>query len=204
MVAQALPSFGDWMSRKPAALMLAINVIASIPLFATPLQAQQQIAQQQAVRPAQIDKVGLLILIRRTLAALDLSNKSGNYSILRDISAPAFAAVNDSARLSATFGNQKARGIDYSGTLVYEPVLTQGPEITKDGILRFAGYFPSASSQIKFEMYFAAVDGQWKLDGLLADIAPTEPVAPAPAPQPKPLPAGAKPNLPAPVSPNKK
>jgi|688.fasta_scaffold372150_2 hypothetical protein len=140
--------------------------------------AQQQTSQQAT---AQIDKAGLLILIRQTLTALDLSNKSGNYTILREISAPSFASVNDAARLSATFGNQRARGIDYSGTLAYEPQLTAGPEITKDGILRFAGFFPAASSQIKFEMYFAPVNGQWKLAGLMADLAPSGPVAPTPA-----------------------
>lgn len=41
---------------------------------------------QQEIKPAQIDNAGLLILIRQTLTALDLSNKSGNYGILRNIS----------------------------------------------------------------------------------------------------------------------
>lgn len=134
-------------------------------------------------KAAQIDKVDLLILIRQTLTALDLSNKSGNYSILREISAPGFAAVNDAARLSNNFKSQRERGVDYSGTLVYEPQITAGPEISKEGLLRFQGFFPSASSQIKFEMMFAPVNGQWKLFGLAADLAPAGPRAPIPAPQ---------------------
>jgi len=73
--------------------------------------------------------------------------------------------------------------------LAYEPQLTLGPEMTKDGYLHFAGFFPSASSQIKFDMYFSPVNGQWKLFGLAADIGPAGPVAPMPAPLPsKPTP----------------
>jgi hypothetical protein len=145
--------------------------------------AQSGTMKDDATRPAQIEKADLLILIRQTLSALDLSNKSGNYSILREISAPGFAATNDAARLSMTFKRQRERGVDYSGTLVYEPQITRGPEISKDGMLMFQGYFPSASSQIKFEMIFAPVDGRWKLFGLAADLAPTGPIAPLAIPQ---------------------
>ena len=38
--------------------------------------------------PAQIDRNGVLILIRSSLLALDQANKTGNYSVLRDIGAP--------------------------------------------------------------------------------------------------------------------
>ena len=57
---------------------LALVVLASLTasLFANPLVASaQRRAPQQAAKPAQIDKNGLLILIRSTLYALDLSNK---------------------------------------------------------------------------------------------------------------------------------
>lgn len=123
----------------------------------------------------------MLILIRQTLTALDFANKSGNYSILREISAPGFAATDDAARLSALFRNQRERNLDYSGVLVFEPQITAGPEITSDGMLRFAGVFPSAASQISFDMLFASVGGQWKLFGLAANMASPLPAAPVPA-----------------------
>jgi len=147
-------------------------------------------------KPAQIDKAGLLILIRQVLTALDFSNKSGNYTVLREISAPGFAAINDAARLSNNFKSQRERGVDYSGTLVYEPQITAGPEISKEGLLRFQGFFPSASSQIKFEMMFAPVNGQWKLFGLAADLAPTGPMAPMAVPQQQNSPTPNKPVAP--------
>jgi hypothetical protein len=159
-------------------------VIGEVFLLSTTLTYAQTVQQNTAnIRPAQIDKAGLLILIRQTLTALDLSNKTGNYGILREISAPGFAAANDSARLSRSFQNQRDRNLDYSGVLAFEPQLSAGPEMTKEGMLHFAGFFPSASSQIKFDMYFAAVNGQWKLFGLAADVGPAGPIAPMPAPQ---------------------
>ena len=173
---------------------LALVVLASLTasLFANPLVAlAQQEAPQPAAKPAQIDKNGLLILIRSTLYALDLSNKSGNYTILREISAPGFAVVNDAARLSASFRSQRDRNLDYSGVLIYEPTMTTMPEIDKNGMMHFAGYFPSASGQINFEMIFEAVKGRWKLFGLAADVGPVGPAAPAPLPQNVPVPAPA-------------
>lgn len=161
----------------------AVRFLILTIMLSTAIHAQAQSKPtniQEAARPVQIDKAGLLILIRQTLSALDLSNKSGNYTILREISAPGFAAVNDAARLSASFKSQRDRGVDYSGTLVYEPQITTGPELTKEGLLRFKGFFPSASSQIKFEMIFAPVNGQWKLFGLAADVVPSGPAAPIP------------------------
>lgn len=165
---------------------LCAVILASVALTAgaqvdTPTVQPAGTAQPDA-RPAPIDRLGLLILIRQTLTALDLSNKSGNYGILREISAPGFAAINDAAHLSVVFRGQRERNLDYSGVLVYEPRITDGPEITPEGILRFAGMFPSASGQINFQMYFAAVNGQWKLFGLVADVGPSGPVAPMPEP----------------------
>jgi hypothetical protein len=170
-------------ARRLAAVVLAF--VAFVALFALALPevwAQEAPASRQDAKPAQIDKNGLLILIRSTLIALDLSNKSGNYTILREISAPGFAAVNDAARLSALFRTQRERNLDLSGVLVYEPQLTVMPEITKEGLLRFAGVFPSPTSQIRFEMIFAPVNGQWKLFGLAADVVPPGPAAPMPSP----------------------
>jgi hypothetical protein len=148
-----------------------------------PNQSKIAQIQQQENKPAQIDKGGLLMLVRHVLHALELSNKSGNYSVLREISAPGFAAVNDANRLSQLFRNLRERNVDLSGVLIYEPQLTVMPEITKEGLMRFAGFFPSASNQIKFEMVFAPVNGQWKLFGIAADVAPPGPSAPAPPPQ---------------------
>ena len=53
--------------------------------------------QAQAPRPAQIDRNGVLILVRSALLALDQANKTGNYTVLRDLSSSDFQA-NSAAR----------------------------------------------------------------------------------------------------------
>ena len=170
------------------------RLIAAILLAASPVAAW---AQAQAQRPpqqtAQIDRNGLLILLRSTLLALDQANKTGNYSVLRDLAAPSFAAANNPARLGDVFSNLRRDKVDLSGVIVLEPQLTVMPELTQNGMLHFAGFFPSAPQQINFEMLYAPVDGQWRLFGLAANLGSSAPVAPAAAPAPAPAPAAAKP-----------
>jgi hypothetical protein len=48
---------------------------------------------QAAPKPAQIDRNGVLILVRSALLALDQANKTGNYTVLRDLGAPAFKST---------------------------------------------------------------------------------------------------------------
>ena len=45
---------------------------------------KQQPPPSQAPKPAQIDRNGVLILVRSTLLALYQANQSGNYTVLRD------------------------------------------------------------------------------------------------------------------------
>jgi hypothetical protein len=62
---------------------------AGAALRPAPKQSQPQ---AQALKPAQIDRNGVLILIRQTLLALDQANKTGNYTVLRDLGSPDFQA----------------------------------------------------------------------------------------------------------------
>ena len=141
---------------------------------------------------AQIDRNGLLILVRNALSALDQANKTGNYTVLRDLAAPGFATANNPARLGEIFANLRRDKVDLSGALVMEPQLTIMPEITQNGMLHFAGFFPSASSRLNFEMLFAPVDGQWRLFGLGANLGSSAPAAPVPPPAAAPAPAAKK------------
>src|SRR5215472_16903785 len=81
----------------------------------------------QAPTPAPIDRNGVLILIRSTLLALDHANKTGNYTVLRDLGAPGFQA-NTAARLAEIFASQRKDNIDLSGVVVLEPQLTVLPQ----------------------------------------------------------------------------
>jgi hypothetical protein len=163
-------------------------------------QSQQKLAPaaQAAPTPAQIDRNGVLILIRSALIALDQGNKTGNYTVLRDLGAPGFQS-NTAARLAEIFAAQRRDNIDLSGVSVLEPQLTVLPQIEANGMLRMAGFFPSVPTQVNFELIFAPVSGQWRLFGISVNIGQSAPVAPNPPPEVKPAPAAPHPPAPAAV-----
>ena len=127
----------------------------------------------------------MLILVRSTLLALDQANKTGNYTVLRDLGAPGFQA-NTAARLAEIFAKQRSDNLDLSGVAVIDPQLTLLPQIEANGMMRMAGFFPSVPTQVNFELTFAPVNGQWRLFGISVSIGQSGPAAPEPpAPQPR-------------------
>jgi hypothetical protein len=137
--------------------------------------------QPQAPKPAQIDRNGVLILIRSALLALDQANKTGNYTVLRDLGAPDFQA-NSAARLAEIFAQQRKDNVDLSGVAVIDPQLTLLPQIEGNGLMRMAGFFPSVPTQVNFELLYAPVDGRWRLFGLSVSFGQAAPAAPQPPP----------------------
>jgi hypothetical protein len=166
--------------------LLLVFAIQPRELNAQGQQKSAAPAAQAAPTPAQIDRNGVLILIRSALIALDQGNKTGNYTVLRDLGAPGFQS-NTAARLAEIFAPHRRDNIDLSGVSVLEPQLTVLPQIEANGMLRMAGFFPSVPTQVNFELIFAPVSGQWRLFGISVNIGQSAPVAPNPPP-----PAGAK------------
>lgn len=168
-------------------LMLAALAITQVP-SARAQQSKSEPKPPAATQPtpAPIDRNGVLILIRSTLLALDQANKTGNYTVLRDLGSPAFQ-TNTAARLSEIFAPQRRDNIDLSGVVVLEPQLTLLPQIEANGMMHMAGFFPSVPTQVNFEMAFAPVDRQWRLFGVSVSFGQAAPVAP-PAEQPPPAP----------------
>ena len=155
--------------------------------------------QAQAAKPANIDRNGVLILIRSSLLALDQANKTGNYTVLRDLGAPAFQ-VNSAARLAEIFAKQRNDNLDLSGVAAIDPQLSLLPQIEANGLMHMAGLFPSIPQQVNFELAFAPVNGQWRLFGISVTVGQAAPAAPEPPAQ-KPPPAPAKPPAPAAAAP---
>lgn len=140
-------------------------------------------------RPAQIDRNGVLILVRSSLLALDHANKTGNYTVLRDLGSPQFQ-MNTDARLAEIFAQQRRDNLDLSGVAALDPQLTLMPQIEPNGMMHMKGFFPSVPAQVNFELLFAPVNGQWRMFGLSVGLASSAPAAPTP-PAGKPAP-GAK------------
>jgi hypothetical protein len=162
--------------RKPA----SAAAIAATLLFGSAAFAQQQPSAQVAPKPANIDRNGVLMLVRSSLLALDHANKTGNYTVLRDIGAPGFQAANNPARLGDIFAKLRNDKVDLSGVAVIDPQLSLLPQIESNGMMHMAGFFPSVPSQVNFELMFAPVEGQWRLFGISVAIGQSAPVAPEP------------------------
>jgi hypothetical protein len=176
-----------------------VQAQAPAPKQSAPAPKQQPQQQPSAPKPAQIDRNGVLILIRSTLLALDQANKTGNYTVLRDLGSPDFQA-NSAAQLAEIFVQQRRDNVDLSGVAVIEPQLTLLPQIEANGMMHMAGFFPSVPTQVNFELLYAPVGGRWRLFGLsvsFGQAAPAAPQPPAAVPQAT-APAAPKANPPAP------
>src|SRR5262245_5189742 len=141
--------------------------------------APKQPVQPAAPRPAPIDRNGVLILIRETLLALDQANKTGNYTVLRDLGSPEFQA-NTAARLAEIFSQQRKDNVDLSGVAVIDPPVTILPQVQGNRLRDIAGFFPSVPTQVNFELIYAPVNGRWKLFGISVSFGQATPQAPQP------------------------
>lgn len=172
------------------AVVLAAVTSGVLPARFVPPPIVAAAHAESAPRPAQIDRNGVLILIRSTLLALQQANETGNYTVLRDLGAPGFQQANTAVRLGEIFANLRAQKVDLSGVAALDPQLTLLPQIEANGLMHMAGFFPSVPTQIKFELLYAPVDSRWRLFGLSVNLASSSPVAPSPpatvTPQPKP------------------
>ena len=161
---------------------LALGLVLGAAVLANAVSAQAATKAEQAAaapKPASIDRNGVLILIRSTLLALDHANKTGNYTVLRDLGAPGFQ-VNTAARLGEIFADQRRNNLDLSGVAAIDPQLSLLPQIEANGFMRLAGFFPSIPRPVNFEMIFAPVDGQWRLFGLSVALGQSGSAAPPP------------------------
>ena len=123
----------------------------------------------QPAPPAQKLPVSLeqaLYLIRSTLLTLNDANRSGNYTVLRDLSAPDFQARNSAADLANIFANLRQRHIDLHAAALMAPQLAAAPALNDKGMLRLTGYFPTQPQQINFDLLFQNVGGEWRLFGI--------------------------------------
>lgn len=170
-----------------AGLFLAFCALTSLEVAAQPQPETPPAAPAGSQpQPAQIDRNGVLILVRSTLLAVDDANRTGNYTVLRDLGAPGFQAGNTAARLSEIFANLRNQNVDLTGVAVLEPQLTLLPQIEANGLMRMAGFFPSVPTQVQFELLFAPVGGKWRLFGISLGLGQSGPAAPlAPSEQPK-------------------
>ncbi|ANY21242.1 hypothetical protein A6F68_02752 [Tsuneonella dongtanensis] len=172
----------------------------ALAAFVVPSAAQAQQQQRQgtivappAARPVP-DQLELTKMIWSTLLAVDHANKSGNYSVLRDMSAQGFQINNDPARLAQVFAGLRTSGIDLSNSLVLAPTFFEAPRQIQADVFEVKGVFQLRPSAIQFDIFYQWEQGRWKLFGI--DIQPIsmaqalpgsniQPVPQQPAPAPR-------------------
>ena len=114
--------------------------------------------------------VAVLAMVRTTLLAVDHANKTGNYTVLRDMAGAQFREANTAAKLSQVFGILTLQGVDMLAVAVIEPQYKGKAKITPEKMLHVAGTFAIVPRPVNFEILYENVKGQWRVYGI--SIAP--------------------------------
>ncbi len=170
---------------KGSAQLAPILIAFAVPGVAL-AQAVNPAAQPPASNVPVPGELELAKLVWSTMAAVDHANQAGNYSVLRDLSAPGFQANNDSAKLASVFANLRAQNLDLSNTLLLAPTYSGPPRFVQPGIIEVRGFFGLRPTAIAFQLYYQWIGGKWRLFGVSiapSQISTQQPAEPAPQPQ---------------------
>jgi hypothetical protein len=105
-------------------------------------------------------------LVRSTVKTLSDANRTGNYTVLRDLAAAKFQERHSTAQLSAIFGPLRSLPLDLAQAALMDPVLSVEPVLGARGDLRMTGYFATSPVRIAFTMEFASNSGHWQLTNI--------------------------------------
>lgn len=149
--------------RTPALLLLLWgSVLAVPPIGGAALAQSRQPAAQSLPVP---DQLTLSKLLWSTIAAVDHANKTGNYSVLRDLGSTGFQTINNAAALAGIFAGIRNQRIDLSDTLLVPPTYEFAPVMVEPRLLRMRGAFNLRPRAIAFDLIYQWNDG-WKLHGI--------------------------------------
>jgi hypothetical protein len=168
--------------RRRVRTLVACLIILSA---ASGASAQQNSAQvKPTAQPVQsISTEQAIYLVRSALLTLNDANRSGNYTVLRDLAAPDFQAKNTATDLGQIFTDLRRRRFDLFAVGIIAPQFTTAPALDASGKARLTGFFPTRPLQISFDLTFQSVAGQWRLFA----ISVATPEAPAAHSQLQPL-----------------
>ena len=175
----------DWesysMIRASKFLGLALSGVAMVSLAPVAVHAQQASTVQAppSVRPVP-DQLEMSKLIWSTILAVDHANRSGNYSVLRDLGAQGFQINNNAAQLAQVFAGIRERRIDLSNALLVPPTYSEAPRQVQEDIFEVKGIFQLRPTSIYFDIFYRWEQGRWKLFGI--DIQPLDMVDSMPGP----------------------
>lgn len=167
--------------------LAVLVLVALLQAIWLPTATARQVSQDPPSNPSIIPdnsatpEIGVLDvtkLVWSTMIAVDHANQSGNYSVLRDMSAPGFQERFDSAALVQIFAPLRASGIDLSNTLLLAPTYSSNITPVRPGVIRVVGVFGLRPIPINFDLYFQLIGTRWKLLGVAIVPSPIDSVQP--------------------------
>jgi hypothetical protein len=117
------------------------------------------------------DQRAALKMLWSMMAAVDQANRTGNYTVLRDLGTPAFQANNNPASLAAVFAGLREQQIDLGDTLTVSPTWEIAPAMVSPTVMRMRGTFALRPHPIAFDLLFAW-DRGWRLEGVAVQALP--------------------------------
>lgn len=148
--------------RTAPTLMVLAALVMFVPCEAALGQAPSTTVTTTSPAP---DQLTSLKMLWSAMAAIDHANRTGNYSVLRDLGTSAFQARNNPTNLAAIFTGLREQKVDLSATLVVTPTWDIQPTLIQPGTLRMRGIFPLRPAAIEFDLLFSWEEG-WRLEGI--------------------------------------
>lgn len=172
------------------ALRLVMGCVLAVTTLAPPAAAQQpaKTAPLPATEPVEQALSGpapvsappvvmpgpelIVMLVRLSVLTLNDAVHTGNYTVLRDVGAPAFREANSAAGLAQAFAPLAKSQVDLSAVAMIAPQLSEPPALDPaNRMLRLKGTFPGEPVRIDFDLTYQAVNGVWRLFGLSVNPA---------------------------------
>lgn len=161
-----------------AALVLGMVSFASAApaAGATELSVSIGGTSQRASVPSKND---LMVLLHLSLTSLDQANRTGNYTVFRQMASQHFQDANSVEQLATIFKAWRLAGINLSVLAIRDPVLMRQPSIDAQGLLTLVGVLPGAPDEVKFRLAFIRGEDGWQLYGLtLSTSRPSTEIGP--------------------------
>lgn len=119
-------------------------------------------------RPPTPEPDDLIALIRNTILAVDVGNKSGDYTNLHNAGTAEFKAAHPVAQLSDEFKSLRDSSLDMALAAEKTPLLTGPPQLDVNGLLRMLGGFKFPDSELIFDLLYRydVAAKIWQLAGI--------------------------------------
>ncbi len=136
-------------------LWAALSFICILGFAAMPARAQQAPDENVSAR-----------LVWSTMIALDNANRTGNYTVLRELGTPSFQSRNSQLVLSSVFSDLRDNRVDVGRAIMTKPTYYLPPTITAEGNLRLRGGFEYRPQSIRFDLIYRNQNGGWRLHAI--------------------------------------